>query len=295
MEHSDKLVIFQEKEIRRVWHNEEWWFSVLDVIEVLAETVNATDYFKKMRKRDEGLKTFVGTNCPQVLMENKDGNERKTLAANTEGLFRIVQSVPSPKAEPFKLWLAKVGYERILEIENPELAAERARQNYKDLGYDDAWIEKRMQSIAIRGELTDEWGNRGVKAGQEYAILTAEISKATFGLTPTEHKNLKDLKRENLRDHMTNLELIFTMLGEETVRRGAVKKDAQGFIKNKEVAIEGGIAAGDALQAYEKRTGENVVTPENFKARIQVARSQQKVMAPPKNDTPTLTTEEMEK
>ena len=229
MEHPEKLVVFQEKEIRRVWHNEEWWFSVLDVVEILAETVNATDYFKKMRKRDEGLKTFVGTNCPQVLMENNDGHKRKTIAANTEGLFRIVQSVPSPKAEPFKLWLAKVGYERILEIENPELAAERARQNYKDLGYDDTWIEKRMQSIAIRGELTDEWGNRGVKAGQEYAILTAEISKATFGLTPTEYKNLKDLKRESLRDHMTNLELIFTMLGEETVRREAIKKDAKGF------------------------------------------------------------------
>jgi DNA-damage-inducible protein D len=246
-EAQNKLVVFQEKGIRRVWHKEEWYFSVLDIIEVLAETNNPTDYFKKMRKRDEQLKTFVGTNCPQVEMEGKEGKKRKTLAANTESVFRIIQSIPSANAEPFNQWLAKVGYESIQEIENPELAAARARQYYKDLGYSEDWIAKRLQSIEIRGKLTDEWKSRDVKEGMEYAILTAEISKATFGLVPSEYMKLKDLKRENLRDHMTDLELIFTMLGETATRNEAVNRDAKGLIENKEAAKEGGAAAGDAL------------------------------------------------
>ncbi len=179
---QNKIIIFQEKQIRRVWYKEEWYFSVLDVVEVLAETSNATDYFKKMRKRDEQLHAFVGTNCPQVEMMGTAGKKRKTLVANTETIFRIIQSIPSPKAEPFKQWLAKVGYERVQEIENPELAAERARQYYRDLGYDEKWVETRLQTIAIRGQLTDEWKTRGVQEGQEYAILTPEISKATFGI-----------------------------------------------------------------------------------------------------------------
>lgn len=286
MEHAHKIVVFQEKEIRRVWHNEEWYFSILDIVEVLTGSNNPTDYLKKMRKRDEALKTFIGTNCPQVEMVGTSGNKRKTLAANTEGIFRIVQSIPSPKAEPFKLWLAKVGYERIQEIENPELAAQRARQYYRDLGYDEGWIDKRLQSISIRGQLTDEWQNRGVKEGLEYSILTAEISKATFGLTPTDYKKVKGLDRESLRDHMTNLELIFTMLGEETTKKEAKKRDAQGFVKNKEAAIEGGSAAGDALVAYEKRTADKVVTPENFKQQISGAKRNRKSELPPSPEEP---------
>ncbi len=274
---QNKIIIFQEKQIRRVWYKEEWYFSVLDVVEVLAETSNATDYFKKMRKRDEQLHAFVGTNCPQVEMMGTAGKKRKTLVANTETIFRIIQSIPSPKAEPFKQWLAKVGYERVQEIENPELAAERARQYYRDLGYDEKWIETRLQTIAIRGQLTDEWRSRGVQEGQEYAILTAEISKATFGITPSEYMKHKSLKRENLRDHMTNLELIFTMLGEEQTKQEAVKDDAQGFVENKNAAVKGGSAAGDALTAFEKRTGSKVVTSGNFKRQIEAAKKQKKL------------------
>ena len=195
--------------------------------------------------------------------------------ANTQGLFRIIQSIPSPKAEPFKQWLAKVGYERIQEMENPELAAERAREYYRALGYSEEWIERRMQSIAIRTQLTDEWRERGVQEGLEYAILTAEISKATFGLTPSEYKDHKGLKRENLRDHMTGLELIFTMLGEESTRIEAIKADAQGFGENKDAAQKGGKAAGKALDAYEVESGDKVVSAENFKAQIEAAKGKQ--------------------
>jgi len=276
-EAQNKLAVFQEKEIRRAWLKDEWYFSVLDIIEVLAETNNPTDYFKKMRKRDEQLKAFVGTNCPQVEMVSKEGKKRKTLAANTETLFRLIQSIPSPKAEPFKQWLAKVGYERIQEIENPELAAERARQYYQALGYSEDWIVKRLQSIEIRGKLTDEWKLRDVKEGLEYAILTDEISKATFGLTPSEYVKLKDLKRENLRDHMTDLELIFTMLSETATRNEAINRDAKGFIENKAAAQEGGAAAGDALEAFEKRTGAKVVTERNFKQQIAEAKKQKEL------------------
>ena len=193
-------------------------------------------------------------------------------------MFRIIQSIPSPKAEPFKQWLAKVGYERVQEIENPELAAQRAREYYKALGYDEKWIETRLQSIQVRGQLTDEWKGRDVKEGLEYAILTAEISRATFGLAPSEYKNLKGLKRENLRDHMTNLELIFTMLGEEQTRQEAIKDDAQGFEENQEAAIKGGTAAGDALEAFEKRTGDRVVSSQNFKQQVEDAKQHKKLI-----------------
>lgn len=273
MEEQNKIIVFQEKQIRRVWHQGEWWFSILDAVEVLADTVNPTDYFKKMRKRDAELHALVGTNCPQVEMVGTSGKKRKTLVANTETMFRIIQSIPSPKAEPFKLWLAKVGYERVQEIENPEIAAERARQYYRDLGYDEKWIEIRLQTIAVRGQLTDEWKVRGVQEGLEYAILTAEISRATFGLVPAEHKELKGLKRENLRDHMTNLELIFTMLGEEGTKREAIDDDAQGFEANKEAAVKGGRAAGKALDAYEEESGKKVVSASNFKHQIEQAKT----------------------
>ena len=276
MEEQNKLVVFQEQEVRRTWHNEEWWFVVADVVQILTDSKNVNDYIKKMRKRDEELSKGWGEIVTPLSIETK-GGKQKINCSNTEGVFRIVQSISSPKAEPFKKWLAKVGYERIQEIENPELAAERARQYYRELGYSDDWIAKRLQSVEIRGQLTDEWKERGVKEGLEYAILTAEISRATFGLAPSEYKQLKGLKRENLRDHMTNLELIFTMLGEETTKQKAVEKDAKGFNENKEVAIEGGKATGKALDAYEKETGKKVVSSDNFKQQIKEAKKQKRL------------------
>ncbi len=264
MKQNDKIILFQEKQIRRIWYNEQWHFSVLDIIEVLTDTPNPTDYFKKMRKRDEGLKVYVGTICPHVDLEGKDGKNRKNLVTNTEGAFRIIQSIPSLKAEPFKLWLAQVGSERMDEIENPELGIERVKEIYKAKGYPAEWIDMRIQSIEVRKQLTDEWQKRSVKEGKEYSILTAEIAKATFNLTPTEHRSLKGLEKENLRDHMTMLELIFTQLGEEMTRKLAAEKDAQGFIENSKAAKQGGQAAGDARKAAEKRTGVKVVSPDNF-------------------------------
>ena len=272
MEEQNKIIVFEEKHIRRVWHEEEWWYSVADIVEVLAESSDPRQYIKKMRSRDPELDRNWGTICTPLQMLAPDGKRRATNAASTKGIFRIIQSIPSPKAEPFKLWLAQVGYERIQEIENPELAAERARQYYRDLGYDDKWIETRLQTISTRGQLTDEWKNRGVQEGMEYSILTAEISRATFGLIPSEHKNLKGLKRENLRDHMTNLELIFTMLGEESTRQQAIKKDAQGFHPNREAAIVGGTIAGAALETYEQRSGDKVVSNQNFKPQLAAAK-----------------------
>ena len=284
-ENQDKLVVFQDKNIRRTWHNEEWWFSIQDVIEAVTGTNRVRKYWNDLKKKlkDEGfneLSDFIG----QLKMPAQDGKMRKTDCANTEGIFRIIQSIPSPKAEPFKRWLAKVGYERIQEIENPELAAERARQYYRDLGYDESWIDKRLQSIAIRGQLTDEWKARGVKERLEYAILTAEISKASFGMTPSEYKKHKGLKRENLRDHMTNLELIFTMLGEEQTQIEAKNKDAKGFYENKEAAQKGGKAAGKALDAFEKQTEQKVVSEANYLKQIQEAKKQKKLTDKQQND-----------
>lgn len=273
MEEQNKIILFQEKQIRRLWHNEEWWFSVVDVIEVLTASLNAPVYWRVLKKRllDEGSEQTV-TKCNGFKMVASDGKMRLTDCGNTETMLRIIQSIPSPNAEPFKLWLAKVGYERIQEIENPELAAERARQYYRDLGYDEKWIETRIQSIAVRGKLTDEWKGRGVQEGMEYSILTAEISRATFGLTPSEYKEVKGLKRENLRDHQTTLELIFTMLGEESTRQEAIGGDAQGFDQNKQAAVKGGRSAGKALKAYEEESGQKVVSPANFKGQIAEAK-----------------------
>ena len=224
---TTKIAIFQRKEIRKTLHKNEWWFSVADVVEALTDTVNVRDYIKKMRKRDKELDSYWGTNCPPLEMVAKDGKKRKITSANTESIFRIIQSIPSPKAEPFKRWLAKVGYERVKEIEDPELATKRTRALYRAKGYSEAWIEKRMRGIEARATLTNEWKRRGVKEGQEYAILTAEISKATFGMTPSEYKKFKKLKRENLRDHMNDLELIFTMLSEASTTEIAKNKDAK--------------------------------------------------------------------
>jgi hypothetical protein len=279
MEQNSKVAIFQEKEIRRVWHNEQWWFSVEDMVSTLTDSRDPKQYIQRMKQRDSELSKGWVQIVLTLSVETAGGKQRMN-CTNTEGALRIIQSIPSQKAEPFKQWLAKVGYERIQEIENPELAAQRARDYYKALGYDEAWIEKRLQSIAIRGQLTDEWQGRGVKEGQEYAILTAEISKATFGLNPSEYKEFKGLQRENLRDHMTDLELIFTMLGEVGTRNEAQKRDAQGLHENKKAAIEGGAAAGDALEAYEKRTGDKVVTPKNFKNQIKEAKKTGKKLLP---------------
>ncbi|MBU2036920.1 Bro-N domain-containing protein [Patescibacteria group bacterium] len=261
---TTKIAIFQKKEIRKTIYKNEWWFSVADVIEVLTDTVDVRDYIKKMRKRDRELNAYWGTNCPPVEMVAKDGKKRKITSANTEGIFRIIQSIPSPKAEPFKRWLARVGYERIQEIEDPELATKRTRAIYKAKGYSDAWIEKRMRGIEVRETLTGEWKKRNVKEGQEYAILTAEISKATFGMTPSQYQKFKGLKRENLRDHMNDLELIFTMLGEASTTEIAKNKDTRGFIENKIAAREGGSVAGKARKDLELKSGKKVSTNKNY-------------------------------
>ncbi len=264
---DNKIIIFQGKEIRKIRHNEEWWFSVVDIIAVLTEQEDfqtARKYWNKLsqRLREEGSE--VVTNCHQLKLPAPDGKLRETDCANTKSIFRIIQSVPSKKAEPLKLWLAKVGHERVQEIENPELAQKRMKEIYKAKGYSDDWIEKRVRDIAIRDELTDEWDKRGVKNEKEYAILTAEISKATFGMTPSEYKKFKGLKRENLRDHMDDLEIIFAMLGEASTTKIARKKDAQGFDENKSAAEEGGIVAGVARKELESRSGERVVSDENY-------------------------------
>ena len=230
----------------------------------MTDTVDVKDYIKKMKKRDFELNSNWGTICPLVEMTAADGRKRKIQAANAQNLLRIIQSIPSPKAEPFKLWLAKVGAERLEEIENPELASQRTRELYKLKCYPDDLIEKRMRSIAIREELTEEWKNRGVKEKIEYAILTAEISKATFGITPKEYKEVKVLKSQNLRDHMTDLELIFSMLGEASTKEIAVNTDTQGFHENKKAAKAGGKIAGDARKQLELKSGKKVVTSENY-------------------------------
>lgn len=268
MELISKIIVFQEKEIRRVWHDDQWFFSVIDVVAVLTESKDPSDYWTTMKRREQQLPTI----CRKFKFTAIDGKLRATDCANTEGIFRIIQSVPSPNAEPFKLWLAKVGYERIQEIENPELGIARVREIYKAKGYSDDWIEMRLKSIDVRQQLTEEWQGRGVKEDIEYSILTAEISRATFRMTPSEYKNHKNLKRENLRDHMTNLELIFSMLGEEGARTESIAADAHGFHENKKAAIKGGTSAGDALQTFEKSMGRSVITDENYLKQISEAK-----------------------
>lgn len=263
---DNHVIVFKSSKIRRVLHGNEWWFVITDVIAALTDSAQPAGYLKDMRRRDPELSKGWGQIATPLSVDTV-GGAQKLNCANTEGIFRIIQSVPSPKAEPFKRWLAKVGYERVQEIEDPELASKRARAIYKAKGYSDGWIEKRMRGIQVREELTEEWKQRNVGGDQEYAILTAEISKATFGMTPTEYRNYKLLNRsaENLRDHMTDLELIFTMLGEASTTEIARKTDAQGFIKNKKAAQDGGVIAGDARRALEKKTGTKVSTKKNFK------------------------------
>jgi len=260
------IKLFESRHIRSIWNDNEqkWYFSVQDVVAVLTESVDVKQYIKRMLSRDEMLKSNWGTICTLVEMKAADGKNRKTQAADAKGLLRIIQSISSPKAEPFKQWLATVGADRLEEIENPELATKRAREIYKSKGYSDDWIEKRMRSIAIREELTDEWKNRGIQEQRDYAILTAEISKATFGLTPSEYKSLKGLKSQNLRDHMTDLELIFSMLGEASTKEIVVNTKPKGFDANKKAAKSGGKIAGDARKQLEIKSGKKVISSQNY-------------------------------
>ncbi len=260
MDSKDALVVFEGTKIRRTWHDEQWYFSVVDIIQVLTDSVSPRQYWGVLKSRETQLLTI----CLQLKLPSSDGKYYNTDCVNTENAFRLIQSIPSKKAEPFKRWLAKVGYERVKEIEDPELAQKRMKELYKLKGYSDDWVEKRVRGIAIRDELTDEWDKRGLKTNNEFSILTAEISKATFGLTPGEYKKVKGLKRQNLRDHMNDLELIFTMLGEASTTKIARNKDAIGFDENKNAAKEGGTVAGVARKELERRSGEKVVSKENY-------------------------------
>ena len=265
MDSNNALVVFEDRKIRRTWHNNEWWFSVVDIITALTDSNRPRKYWSDLKKKltEEGY-AEVSDKIGQLKMPAPDGKMRITDCVNTQTIFRLIQSIPSPKAEPFKRWLAKVGYERVQEIQDPELAQKRMKEIYKAKGYSDNWVEKRVRGIAIRDELTDEWDSRGIETTKEYSILTAEISKATFGMTPMEYRNYKGLKKENLRDHMSDLELIFTMLGEASTTKIARSKEAIGFIENKNAAKKGGKIAGDARKNLEIESGETIVTDENY-------------------------------
>jgi BRO family, N-terminal domain len=260
------LKLFEQKQVRSLWNEDEekWYFSIVDVVAVLTDSVNPTDYLKKIRKRDPELGSYIGTNCPQVGMLT-NGKKRNILAGETSSIFRIIQSIPSPKAEPFKLWLAKVGSERLDEIADPEKGIDRLMETYLKKGYSKQWVNQRLKSIEVRKELTDEWENRGVKKGQEYAILTDEITKAWSGLSVKEYKNLKDLKKENLRDNMSNLELVLNMLAEATTTEISKEKRPKTFIENKKVANQGGTIAGNTRKEIEEKTGKKIVSSASAK------------------------------
>ena len=264
-EPANHIAVFQETTIRRVWHNEEWWFALTDVIVVLTDSADPRQYIKKMRSRDAALDANWGTTCTPLALLAPDGKMRETNCANTEGLFRIIQSIPSPKAEPFKRWLAKVGKERLDEIENPELAMGRMQELYEKKGYPKEWIDKRLRGIAVRQDLTDEWKQRGVTSSQEFAILTNEIMQGTFALRVDEYKQVKALARENLRDHMTDIELILTMLGEATTTKLHRDRDSVGMPRLKKDAKDGGAVAGRTRKDIERQSGKPVISPDNFK------------------------------
>ncbi|MAG78781.1 phage antirepressor protein [Candidatus Pacearchaeota archaeon] len=261
---TSKIIVFQNKKIRRIWHNNEWYFSIIDVVGVLTDSPNPNNYWKVLKHREKQLVTI----CNQLKLESSDGKKYLTDCANTKAIFRIIKSIPSKKAEPFKRWLAKVGYERVQEIENPELAQDRAREYYRKKGYPKDWIEKRIRGIVIRQELTDEWKNRGIEETRDYAILTDEIAKETFGVSIKEHKEIKELdpkfENQNLRDHMTDLELIFNMLGEASTTEIARSKDVQGFEENMQAAKEGGSVAGNARKDLEKKSGKKIITNKSY-------------------------------
>jgi len=265
---NNKIVIFKSRKIRRVWRDNEWFYSVVDIVGALTESVDPKDYWYRVKKRmTDDEKSELSTICRQLKLESTDGKKYKTDCANTKGALRIIQSIPSPKAEPFKQWLAQVGKERLDEIENPELAQERMKKLYEQKGHPKDWIDKRLRGIAIRQNLTDEWKQRGIEHSKDYAILTAEISKATFGITPSEYKKLKNLptkSKTNLRDHMTDLELIFTMLGEKVTTEISQKEKPKGMKENKKVAKRGGGVAGIAREKAEKELGRSVISDKNF-------------------------------
>ncbi|MDO8727402.1 MAG: Bro-N domain-containing protein [Candidatus Methanoperedens sp.] len=264
MESKDALVVFEGTKIRRTWHDEQWFFSVVDVVGILTDSSIPRRYWSdlKIKLEEEGFELYE--KIVQLKLPSSDGKKYETDCSNTESMFRIIQSIPSPKAEPFKRWLAKVGYERVQEIEDPELAQKWMKDIYKLKGYSDEWIEKRVRGVAIRDELTDEWDKRGAKSKQDYSILTADISRATFGLTPTEYKRLKGLKNENLRDHMDDIELILTMLGEATTTRFTRDRDSRKFPELRKDAKEGGDVAGSTRKDIEGKLGKSVVSSDNY-------------------------------
>jgi hypothetical protein len=263
MDKEHSLVVFQDSKIRRTWFNEEWWFVANDIVEALTDSTDPSGYLKDMRRRDKSFQDGWGQIATLLEIETK-GGKQKTNCVSIKGAFRLIQSIPSKKAEPFKQWLAEVGYQRVQEIENPELAQKRMKELYQAKGYSEDWIEKRVRGIAIRDELTDEWNKRGVKEDIEYAILTAQISKATFGMTPSEYKKHKGLRKENLRDHMNDLELIFSMLGERLSTEITRKEDAQGYDKVEQAAIRGGNIAGNARKETENELGHPITSKENY-------------------------------
>lgn len=294
MSEQDKIQLFEDRKIRTAWdaEAEEWYFSVVDVVQVLTDSADPKQYIKKMRSRDPELSSKWGTICTLIEMVATDGKKRKIQAANVEGLLRIIQSIPSPKAEPLKLWLAQVGRERIEETMDPEQAIDRAMETYLKKGYSEEWIHQRLLSIRIRNDLTAEWKKRGVEKGREFAILTDEITRAWAGISTRQYKDLKGLKKENLRDNMTDLELVLTMLAEATTTEISKKEEPEGFAENLEVARSGGEIAGDTRQAIERRTGRTVISSQNA-AQLSgvvtdliesVAASQEKVL--PETDKP---------
>ncbi len=259
--------LFESIEIRSKWdtEQEEWFFSIVDVVAVLTNSTNPTDYLKKLRKRDELLGDYIGTNCPHVSMMTKTGKLRNTLAATPEQLFRIIQSIPSKKAEPFKLWLAKVGSERLNQLEDPELSIKQAMNDYKRLGYSDNWINQKLKSIEIRKELTDEWKKRGLEEGKDFAELTDIIYKTWAGKTTKEYKEFKGLKKENLRDNMTNKELVLNMLAELSTKEISQTSNPKTNLEHKDVAKRGGNIAKEAKEKLEFETGKKIVSPKNAK------------------------------
>lgn len=264
MSQKEQIQLFEEKKVRTVWDDEkeEWFFSVVDVVEVLTDSANPTDYLKKMRKREPELGVYIGTNCPQVTMTTSTGKKRKTLAATIEQLFRIIQSIPSPKAEPFKQWMAEVAAERLNQMQDPELSIDQAVADYKRLGYSDAWIRRRIKSIEIRKDLTDQWDKAGVKEGQQYASLTDIITRAWSGKTTKQYKQFKGLKKESLRDNMTNLELALNMFAESATAELHKEKNPHGYNASAQLAKAGGKAAEAARLNLEEQLGHSIISRE---------------------------------
>ena len=278
MDKQTAIKLFETKKIRTAWNEEEeeWYFSVVDVVEVLTDSTNPTDYLKKLRKRDEFIGEYIGTNCPHVEMKTETGKNRKTLAANTKDMFRIIQSIPSPKAEPFKQWLAHVGKERLDQLQDPELSIEQAMTDYKRLGYSDNWINQRLKSIEIRKELTDEWKKHGLQEGIQFASLTDIIYKTWAGKTAKEYKQFKGLKKENLRDNMTNKELVINMLAELSTKEISEVSNPETMPEHEEIAQRGGNIAREARLKLEAETGKKVVSPLNAKTGMTIGKRENK-------------------